>query len=234
MPRRYLPMAEGDVRFLATPTPRRIHIGVVVEALIEAEVETVGYVSYGMKTPAYVYRDALDELPSSTIIHIDIGFVGYESSNPNMLPVCRFDSRRVVELGGRSREFPMFSHITSDSASSSGRRPFGTIKWSAPSRRNGGIIGRDVDAIKLYPGFVHVMKAHLPTSVTMMPTTFRQSSLRLAALKNFNNILLAYEVRSREEDDDVAARDLHRQCRYLRCEVSIRLVVLNVLLTYLS
>ena len=230
MPRRYLPMAEGDVRFLATPTPRRIHIGAVVEALIAAEIETVGYVSYGMKTPASIYREVLDELPSSTIIHIDIGFVGYESSNASMLPVCRFDNRRVVELGGHSREFPMFTHITSDSTSSSDRRPFGTVKWSAPSRRNGGIIDRDVAAIKLYPGFVHVMKAHLPTSVTMMPTTFRQSSLRLAALKNFKNMLLAYEL-SREDDDNNITPDLHRHCRYLRCEVSIRLVMLNVVLT---
>ena len=78
---------------------------------------------------------------------------------------------------GRSHISPMFSHISTED-----RRPFGSFKWSTD-------FGGDVTDLKVYPGFVHILKGRMSAGSVTMPRTVKQARLRLSTLKRWEDFL---------------------------------------------
>ena len=65
-PFRYLPLSPNPNKFLDTPSPRRIRLELVLDALVRAHIEIVNFLSFGMKSHIDLYQFLDDFVPHAS------------------------------------------------------------------------------------------------------------------------------------------------------------------------
>lgn len=177
MPNRVLPLSARQNRFLQTNQRRTVNINVIVEALAIANIAYVTLYAYAMKSPLrnYIWMDL--PMPRPRIV-LDIGFTvqqGPDETVPVYLPKAtdvHFEDGEIVV-------FPMFSHL---SRFGSHNNPYGSIVWTNPDNEF-------VTKIKVYPCWVHLMKAYGGTNMTSLPTHKRTCANRITQITKFLEVM---------------------------------------------
>jgi hypothetical protein len=165
-----LPISDQLNRFLATPRERRVDSMILQDSLLDAGVKTVDTLTYAQKSPLDAYKNmhllACD-------IEYDIGkyvVAGLEGK------IAVVGCSSIPTLTGRIRTRRMFS----DLLQSLGNPPAGTVEWSGVSSEEGVTYNK----IKLYPVFVHYLKAKFPANLFDLPKTNFGLKRKLSIMSN--------------------------------------------------
>ena len=129
-------------------------------------IDTVGYFGYGMKSPVEHMLPTLCLLEDGEGLEVDLGWTTYSCPSESSIPIC---SPRVnIDQRGMTT-FPLFSGLGTS----------GTVRASN--------VFPSVSKLKVYPGWVHVLKAEYPESLMPVPKTVKQGKLRMTYLERVHD-----------------------------------------------
>lgn len=201
----FLPVDPQRGRFLATPLARRLHIDDLIAALHAAGIAAVDLEQYGMKSTVARYRWLSDAGIADCTKQVDFGVYGWLCDSPA-------DCILTVGTCTRADEGPIHGHWKTRTMFTDLLQHFhapscGTVEWSGRLNLSPGL---DCYRIKLYPVYVHYLKAHYPDCFWSIPTNMKRMRQQLSILSR-----LAANLRS--VDDGV--RTMFER---IRVEVSVQ------------
>jgi hypothetical protein len=201
----FLPTSSQFNRFLSTGEARRVSATSFIRALLLSNIQSVSIENYGQKSPVAHYYQLFSSLHATTTFSLDLA-IRIRASSPSTIPLL-YSSRPYTDNTRSLTVRRMFSDfIASSPFSNLGR--VGTVEWVArdPVDVGGGL---SVVRVKLYPAYVHWLKATFPPYLQTLPFTQVRLRERLRVIHNVAEKLADMSVEDAE------------QLRHVRAEVTV-------------
>jgi hypothetical protein len=197
----FLPVSNKTNVFLSTPRGRRVSGNTFTHCLLLAGIRTVAMEHYGMKSFCFTYADFFASVPAECCFNCDFGLQKSVCAN-GFVPLIGVKDR--VNIGGIMMVRPMFTDYV---VAELGRVKCGSVEWVPLSVVR--IDDYTIVRVKLYPVYIHWVKAFFPESTHDVPYSYKTLRLRMSQLSRLVARLAACP-------DDVS-----RKLTLLRVEVTV-------------